>query len=62
MYGTDAPLCFYCKQLVDPVSDCWIAHGTMAHYGCAWAAEEMFWAMLDVEEGRSDCCRITGRV
>lgn len=46
-----SPLCFYCQRPVDPVTGCWIGHGTMAHYECAWAVEEAFWAMLDVGEG-----------
>jgi hypothetical protein len=51
MVGTDAPLCFYCRQPVDPVSDCWIGHGTMAHYQCAWGVDEAFWAKQGAGEG-----------
>ena len=42
--------CFYCGSPVDPVNDCWITHGTMAHPWCAWGADEGFWVMLDAEE------------
>lgn len=45
-----AALCFYCHRPVDPVRDCWIGHGTMTHYRCAWVVDERFWAKLDMEE------------
>ena len=52
--------CFYCGFSVDSVRDCWIEHGTMAHYQCAWGADEVVWVRLDVrgavEEKRHDEC------
>ena len=48
------PLCLYCGHPVDPVADTWIGGGVMAHSPCAWAAEEAFWATLDVEEGKEE--------
>ena len=49
-----AALCLYCRRPVNPVNDCWIGHGQMAHYRCAWAADEAFWAMPDAEEGEEE--------
>jgi hypothetical protein len=47
-----AALCPYCHRPIDPVNDCWIGHSTVAHYQCAWAADEAFWVILDAEEGK----------
>ena len=56
-------LCFYCKLPVDPVRDCWIGHGTMAHYWCTWGVEEALWATVDVverEEEEADASQSSG--
>jgi hypothetical protein len=52
-------LCFYCQLSIDPVSDCWIGHGTMAHYRCAWAADEAFFFSYD--QARNDTEGISER-
>lgn len=49
-----AALCPYCHRPIDPVTDCWIGHGQMAHSQCAWGADEAFWGGSDVEEGAAD--------
>jgi hypothetical protein len=44
-------LCCYCETPANPVSDCWISHGAMAHYGCAWTVEESWVPRSQIVKG-----------
>jgi hypothetical protein len=45
----ESPRCFYCHTPIPLLDREWIAHGTVAHSACAWAADGAFWAMLGAE-------------